>query len=136
MAPTFDAPWRWGIVLAAFLALSGSSRASGVEAGSSPNEPPTLVFVTQSDACDCVASLCVAGEQEVLNFMASNPWGFRRETVDLTKTPVAAKDLGVLAVPVVFLVDGQGKRVARFDGVFAGKDFSRAWEAHLASKGK
>ena len=100
-------------------------------AGSSGGPPPTLLFVTQSDACDCVASLCVAGEQEVLNFLADNPWGFQRQTVDLKETPKAAKELGILALPVVFLVDPAGLRIARFDGFFAAEDFSRAWEKHL-----
>jgi len=91
---------------------------------------PTLVFVTKSDACECQRSLCIAGEQEVVNFLAGNPWGFRLEKVDLKETPQAAKELGILAVPVVFLVDGQGQRVARFDGFFAERDFTLAWEEH------
>jgi len=112
--------------------LFGTSAWAGLPEGVSP----TLVFVTKSDACDCEASLCVAGEQEVLNFLAGNPWGFRRETVDLKESPMAAKELGILAVPVVFLLDGQGRRVARFDGFFAERDFYRAWEAHLAGEAK
>ncbi|MHB8763008.1 MAG: hypothetical protein ACYDA8_01490 [Deferrisomatales bacterium] len=92
--------------------------------------PPTLVFVTKSDACECQHNLCVAGEQEVVNFLAGNPWGFRLDKVDLKATPKAAKELGVLAVPVVLLLDGQGTRVARFDGFFAAADLRRAWEAH------
>lgn len=119
------------LALLPFLLLGTSARA-GLPEGVSP----TLVFVTKSDACDCEASLCVAGEQEVLNFLAGNPWGFRRETVDLKESPRAAKELGILAVPVVFLLDGQGRRVARFDGFFAERDFYRAWEAHLAGEAK
>lgn len=97
-----------------------------------PGTPPILVFVTKSNACDCKASLCVVGEQQVINFMADNPWGFRRETIDLKEKPKAAKELGILAVPVVFLLDGQGRRVARFDGFFPETNFYQAWEAHLA----
>ncbi len=104
--------------------------------GPSEGVSPTLVFVTKSGACDCEASLCVAGEQEVLNFLAGNPWGFRRETVDLGETPRAAKEFGILAVPVVFLLDRQGRRVARFDGFFGARDFYRAWEAHLAGEAR
>ena len=103
-------------------------------AGPPEGAPPTLVFVTKSDACDCEASLCVAGEQEVINFLAGNPWGFRRETVDLKATPEAAKELRILAVPVAFLRDAQGRRVARFDGFFAERDFYQVWEAHLAEE--
>ncbi len=114
-------------LLLLFLFLGTSARA-GLPEGASP----TLVFVTKSDACDCEASLCVAGEQEVVNFLAGNPWGFRRETIDLKATPKAARELGILAVPVVFLLDGRGRRVARFDGFFAERDFYQAWEAHLA----
>ncbi len=115
----------------AFLLLLGVAAWAGPEAAS-----PTLVFVTKSDACDCEASLCAAGEQEVLNFLARNPWGFRREIVDLKQRPAATKELGILAVPVVFLLDGQGRRVARFDGFFAERDFRRAWEAHLDGAGE
>lgn len=116
---------------AALCALLGAVVAAP-SPGRTAGSPPTLVFVTQSDACDCVVSLCVMGEQEVLNFLAANPWGFRRQTIDLKETPKAAKELGILAVPVVFLFDGQGRRVARFDGFFAKQDFHDAWVAHLA----
>lgn len=118
-------------VLAVAVALLAAGLA-GAQTKAPGQQPPTLVFVTQSDACDCVASLCVIGEQEVSHFLAANPWGFRRQTIDLKATPKAAKELGVLAVPVVFLLDGQGRRVARFDGFFAKQDFHDAWVGHLA----
>lgn len=102
-------------------------------AGADAGVTPSLVFVTKSDACECERNLCIAGEQEVVNFLADNPWGFRLEKVDLKETPGAAKDLGILAVPVVFLRDGRGERVARFDAFFAEKDFRAAWEKHLAA---
>jgi len=130
MANRKDVPrWIFLPVLAAL--LQGSVQFGHASAQPTAGPPPTLLFVTQSDACDCVASLCVAGEQEVLNFLADNPWGFKRQTVDLKETPKATKDLGIIALPVVFLVDAAGQRVARFDGFFAADDFSRAWEKHL-----
>ena len=117
--------------IATFFALVGlgigaaAPMAHGGEGGQ-----PTLVFVTKSDACECERNLCMAGEQEVVNFLSGNTWNFRLERVDLTETPAAAKELGILAVPVVFLLDGQGQRVARFDGFFAEADLFQAWEEH------
>lgn len=131
MPNAFDALARWGAALAVVVLLQTGVQA--VEQGEQPTSgrPPTLVFVTKSDACDCQADLCVVGEQEVRNFLADNPWGFRRETVDLEDNPEAAKELRVLAVPVVFLLDGTGRRVARFDGFFSERDLLEAWNAHL-----
>lgn len=114
-----------------FFILFGVAAGTGVPFARGGEEgQPTLVFVTKSDACECERSLCIAGEQEVVNFLRGNPWSFRLEKVDLKETPGAAKDLGILAVPVVFLVDGEGHRVARFDGFFAERDLYRAWEDH------
>lgn len=135
MANGKDARFRWLAVLVLGLLLQGSVQAGQASTQPTAGPPPTLLFVTQSDACDCVASLCVVGEQEVLNFLADNPWGFQRQTVDLKETPKATKDLGIIALPVVFLVDAAGQRVARFDGFFVADDFSQAWEKHL-EKGK
>jgi thioredoxin-like negative regulator of GroEL len=119
--------------VASFLILLGLGVGAAVPlARGGEGSQPTLVFVTKSDACECERNLCMVGEQEVVNFLSSNPWRFRLERVDLAETPSAAKEFGILAVPVVFLVDGQGRRVARFDGFFSWKDFQRAWEAHLA----
>ncbi len=135
MGGAVDALRTWGMVLGLALPLTAAA-VTPVRAESAPGQSPTLVFVTKSDACDCEASLCVAGEQEVINFLAGNPWGFRRETVDLKETPKAAKELGILAVPVVILRDGQGRQVARFDGFFAEGDIYQAWEAHLSGAAK
>jgi len=124
----------WVAVLVGLLAL-GAEAAAPFRAWADAGQP-TLVFVTQSDACECQRSLCIAGEQEVVNFLTGNPWGFRLEKVDLKETPQAAKELGILAVPVVFLMDGQGQRVARFDGFFVERDLYRAWEEHRSGEKK
>jgi hypothetical protein len=91
---------------------------------------PTLVFIVKTDACQCELNLCVVGEQEVLNFLVANPWGFRMEKIDLKTRPKAAKEYGVLAVPVAVLLDEAGTRVARFDGFFSEQDLYKAWEHH------
>lgn len=121
---------KWGIVLGMTWALLMSWGATQAVAQAATGNPPTLVFVTKSDECECVLSLCVAGEQEVLNFLDGNPWGFERKDVDLAETPKAARELKVLAVPVVFLRDGEGRDVARFDVFFLEKDLYAAWQAH------
>ncbi|MBE0617131.1 MAG: hypothetical protein IH608_04300 [Proteobacteria bacterium] len=131
MARMLGALPRWGTALAVVLLLQAGARAAEQTAQTASGQPPTLVFVTKSDACECERNLCIAGEQEVRNFLSANPWGFRLEKVDLKATPEAAKELGILAVPVVFLLDGPGRRVARFDGFFAERDFYQAWENHL-----
>lgn len=130
MVEVFDPLRKWAILLGLALPVTAAA-VTPVRAESAPGQPPILVFVTKSDACDCELSLCVAGEQEVINFLADNPWGFRRETIDLKVTPKAAKELGILAVPVVFLRDVEGRQVARFDGFFAERDFYDAWTEHL-----
>jgi hypothetical protein len=121
---------RWGIVLGTTFALLTPWGGAEAVAQAVTGKPPTLVFVTKSDECECVLSLCVAGEQEVLNFLDGNPWGFQREDVDLAETPKAARELKVLAVPVVFLRDAEGRDVARFDVFFLEKDLYAAWQAH------
>lgn len=129
MGLTIPAPARWVAALALVLALSTAARAAEPPVPASSGPGPTLVFVIKSDGCECERNLCVAGEQEVVNFLADNPWGFHLERIDLKDTPEAAKDLSIVAVPVVLLVDDQGRRIARFDGFFTEKDFYRAWEA-------
>jgi hypothetical protein len=130
MAGIIRAITKWGMSAAMTFALLASSGAVPPVALAAAGSPPTLVFVTKSDECECVLSLCVAGEQEVLNFLDGNPWGFHREDVDLAETPKAARELKVLAVPVVFLRDGEGRDVARFDVFFMEKDLYAAWQAH------
>jgi len=128
------AKWVKIAVLCALLGL-GAGTVLPPE-GRTDTGQPTLVFVTKSDACECERNLCIAGEQEVINFLSGNPWGFRLDKIDLKETPQAAKELGILAVPVVFLLDARGERVARFDGFFAERDFTRAWEAHRSGGAK
>lgn len=121
---------KWGIVLGITGALLMPWGTVQAVAQAAAEKPPTLVLVTKSDECECVLSLCVAGEQEVLNFLDGNPWGFERKDVDLAETPKAARELKVLAVPVVLLLDGEGREVARFDVFFMEKDLYAAWQAH------
>jgi hypothetical protein len=92
---------------------------------------PSLVFVTKSDACDCVRNLCLAGEQEVINFLAGEPYGFRLERIDLTTHPEEGKTYRAVTLPVVVLKSADGQWVARFDSFFTENDLYAAWEKHL-----
>lgn len=130
MLGMFKTLTRWGMVLGTVGALLAPWGAVHAAALAPAGKAPTLVYVTKSDECECVLSLCVAGEQEVLNFLEGNPWGFERKDVDLAETPKAARELKVLAVPVVFLRDAEGREVARFDVFFMEKDLYAAWQAH------
>ena len=121
---------KWGTVLGLILGGPATLGAAQALAQTVAGNHPTLVFVTKSNECECVLSLCVAGEQEVLNFLDANPWGFERKDVDLAENPKAARELKVLAVPVVFLRDAEGRDVARFDVFFTEKDLYAAWQAH------
>ncbi len=126
----------WGIILTAVPVLAAVASATQTPQPQPADQAPTLVFVSKSDACECERNLCIAGEQEVINFLASNPWGFVLERVDLAESPAAAKELGILAVPVVFLRDGEGRQISRFDGFFSWQDLEQAWRAHLAEGSK
>jgi hypothetical protein len=120
-------PWKHrGLFLAAALSLAAAAHAGTA---------PTLVFLTKSDECECVLNVSVVGEQEVLNFIADNPYGFRLEKIDLAETPAAGRAYRVFAVPVVVLKDGDGRTVARFDSFFTEADFYRAWGAHEKKRG-
>lgn len=136
MEGTLGASVKWGMGLLVALAVSASAGAAGAQSKTSGDPSPTLVFVAKSDACECERNLSIIGEQVVVNFVADNPWGFRRETVDLTETPEAAKELEILTVPVVFLLDDEGRRIARFDGFFSERDLREAWKNHLDEGGK
>ena len=107
-------------------------------AGLSEEIPPadgaSLVFVTKSDACDCVANLCVAGEQEVLNFLAGSGTSLRYERVDLAKDPGAGKTYRAVTLPVVLLLDGAGGEIARFDSFFTEAQLTGVWQQHLATR--
>jgi hypothetical protein len=92
---------------------------------------PTLIFITKSDACDCVLNLCVAGEQEVINFLDGEPYGFRLERIDLAEKPEQGKTYRAVTLPVVILEAPEGHLVARFDTFFTANDFHTAWKKHL-----
>lgn len=117
---------RRGLFLAAAMSLSAAAHAGTA---------PTLVFLTKSDECECVLNVSVVGEQEVLNFIADNPYGFQLEKIDLAETPAAGRAYRVFTVPVVVLKDEDGRTVARFDSFFTEADFYRAWEAHEKKRG-
>jgi len=132
MKPTLHRRTRSGFlgIALAVLTITGQSLAAPPQ----DKTAPTLVFIIKSDACQCEVNLCVVGEQEVRNFLAANPWGFRLETIDLKTRPKTAKEYGVLAVPVVLLLDESGNRVARFDGFFSEQDLYKSWEKHRTAQ--
>ncbi|HSH71061.1 MAG TPA: hypothetical protein VK997_14145 [Deferrisomatales bacterium] len=99
-----------------------------------PKGSESLVFVTQSDACECVRNLCVAGEQEVLNFLGGSGEGLRYERVDLAKNPDAGKTYRAVTLPVVLLFDGAGAEIARFDSFFTEDQLEAAWQQHLTRR--
>ncbi|MDW7711636.1 MAG: hypothetical protein SCH98_14300 [Deferrisomatales bacterium] len=117
---------RCGLAVAAALALSSTALAGAA---------PTLVFLTKSDECECVLNVSVAGEQEVVNFIADNPYGFQYERIDLAEDPAAGRAYRVFAVPVVVLQDEEGRTVARFDSFFTEADFYKAWGAYEKKRG-
>ena len=108
--------------------------AAGLAEEATPETGESLVFVTKSDACDCVANLCVAGEQEVLNFLGGSGTGLRYERVDLAKDPDAGKTYRALTLPVVLLFDGSGGEIARFDSFFTEAQLTGVWQQHLATR--
>ena len=101
-----------------------------------PADGASLVFVTKSDGCDCVANLCVAGEQEVLNFLGGSGAGLRYKRVDLTETPNAGKTYRAVTLPVALLFDGAGEEIARFDSFFTEAQLTGVWQQHLATREK
>ena len=118
------------LLLAAVLALPVAGFAKEV----TPGTGESLVFVTKSDACDCVANLCVAGEQEVLNFLAGSGANLRYERVDLAKEPGAGKTYRAVTLPVVLFLDGAGGEIARFDSFFTEAQLTGVWQQHLATR--
>jgi hypothetical protein len=124
--------------LAAVMALAVSAGAvPGFGAQDEPaNNSPTLVFITKSDACDCVVNLCVAGEQEVINFLGGQPFGFRLERIDLAEKPEQGRAYRAVTLPVVILKETDGRSVARFDSFFTESDFYAAWEKHRKAGAK
>jgi hypothetical protein len=112
------------------LSVATDSRA----ANETTENAPTLIFITKSDACDCVRSTCVAGEQEVLNFMAGNRYGFRLEKIDLATDPKAGKTYRAVTLPVAILRDAQGQEAGRFASFFTAKQLHTAWDKHLKGK--
>ena len=97
---------------------------------------PVLVFVTKSDACDCVRNLCVAGEQEVINFLGDGGTAIRYERVDLAENPKAGKKYRAVTLPVVLLFDAVGQEIARFDSFFTEDHLATAWRKHLSGQEK
>ena len=112
------------------LALSAGARLTFAAQDERSENSPSLVFITKSDACDCVLNLCVAGEQEVISFLSGEPYGFRLERIDLTGNPEPGRTYGAVTLPVVILKDSGGRVVARFDSFFTESDFYAAWEKH------
>ncbi len=111
----------WKLGLAAVLALAFSAHAGS---------GPSLVFIVKSNECDCVVSRCVAGEQEVLNFLSSNPKRFQYQKIDLAKNAAAGRQYRAITLPVAVLKDEQGQAVARFDSFFSEQDIQKAWDSH------
>ena len=99
-----------------------------------PTGAASLVFVTKSDACDCVANLCVAGEQKVINFLGGEGAALRYERIDLTEAPGAGKKYRAITLPVVLLFDGANQEIARFDSFFTEAQLTGAWKQHLATR--
>ncbi|GAB4263766.1 MAG: hypothetical protein Kow0092_14960 [Deferrisomatales bacterium] len=124
----------WVLVL---LLGAGAAARAPAATGEPDRTPasPVVVFLTKSDACDCVANLCVAGEQEVLNFVTAHPDRFRLERIDLAERPDEGRRYRAFTLPVAILKDESGRTVARFDAFFTESDLSRAWEAHRAGTG-
>jgi hypothetical protein len=108
---------------------------AGLAAEDKPKEAgASLVFVTQSDACDCVANLCVAGEQEVLNFLGVAGNQLRYERVDLTQDAAAGRKYRAVTLPVVLLFGVTGEEIARFDSFFTEAQLTGVWQQHLATR--
>jgi hypothetical protein len=123
----------WTTVAALCWALAFSTAAAEDGRGSAP-VGASLVFVTQSDACDCVANLCVAGEQEVLNFLGTTGDQIRYQRVDLTEDAAAGKRYRAVTLPVVLLFDAAGEEIARFDSFFTEAQLNGVWQQHLATR--
>ena len=92
--------------------------------------------MTKSDACDCVASLCVAGEQEVQNFLSGIGGDLRYQRVDLAEDPDAGKTYRAVTLPVALLFDEDGGEIARFDSFFTEAQLTGVWEQYLATRGQ
>jgi hypothetical protein len=124
-------PRCWGILLAAGVLLLGGSAAAADQAAAG-----TLVFVTQSDACDCVVNLCVAGEQEVINFLGDAGAGLAYQRVDLTPEPDAARTYRAVTLPLALLLDPAGGEVGRFASFFTEDQLAATWRAYRKEAGQ
>ncbi len=122
--------WLVGLAVVGTGAVPGHAEPSVELSGNRP----LLVFVTQSNACECVRNLCVAGEQEVINFLGDVGATIRYERVDLAKNPEAGKTYRAVTLPVVILFDAPGQEIRRFDSFFTEDQLAAVWQQHLASQ--
>ena len=122
--------WLVGLAVVGIGAVPGHAEPSAEPSGNRP----LLVFVTQSDACECVRNLCVAGEQEVINFLGDVGAAIRYERVDLAKDPDVGKKYRAVTLPVVLLFDAAGQEIRRFDSFFTEDQLAALWQQHLAGR--